>query len=232
VKLLLFDIDGTLITGDQAGRLAMGAAMERVFGTKGSLDTYVMGGKTDKGIVSDLLLEAGMSRQMIEANLEEFYIVMAEFAREIYPTRTIAACPGIESLLLELQGRENVLMGLLTGNAHTTASLKLAAAGINPDQFVVTVFGSEDEDRNNLLGIALQRANELTGGAVTIDNVVIIGDTPADVQCARVGGVKAVAVASGWHAADILLQNQPDYLFPDLSDTEAVLQVLLGYNGE
>lgn len=227
MRLLLFDIDGTLIKGDQAGRMAMGAALEQVFGTKGSLDTYPMGGKTDKGIVTDLLIEAGVDQEAIENKLADFYILMADFAREIYPTRGISACPGVESLLLKLRDRDDVLLGLLTGNAHTTAALKLAAAGIDPEQFVVAAFGSDDSNRNNLPAIALQRANELTDDLLTSDNAVIIGDTPADVQCARAGNIKAVAVASGWHSADTLLQYQPDYFFVDLSDTEAVLKVLL-----
>jgi phosphoglycolate phosphatase-like HAD superfamily hydrolase len=186
-----------------------------------------MGGKTDKGIVTDLLKEAGVDPMAIDANLANFYIVMADFAREIYPTRGISACPGVQSLLQMLQARNDVLLGLLTGNAHTTAPLKLAAAGIDPEQFLVAAFGSDDANRNNLPAIALQRANQLVDDFITSDNAVIIGDTPADVQCAQAGNMTAVAVASGWHSADTLLQYQPDYFFADLSDTEAVLQVLL-----
>jgi len=228
VRLLLFDIDGTLIRGDQAGRLAMGAALEQMFGTKGSLDTYEMGGKTDSRIVSDLLSEVGIDSLEIRQKLPDFFLLMADFAREVYPLRDITTCPGIESLLERLQVRDDVMVGLLTGNAQTTAPLKLAAASIDPAQFVVGAYGSDDLDRNNLPKIALQRANELTADVLMGDNVVIVGDTPADVQCARVGMARSVAVASGWHSADTLLQYQPDYLFADLSDTEAVLSVLLG----
>lgn len=228
MRLLLFDIDGTLIRGDQAGRLAMGAALEQMFGTKGSLDTYEMGGKTDSRIVSDLLSEVGIDSLEIRQKLPDFFLLMADFAREVYPLRDITTCPGIESLLERLQVRDDVMVGLLTGNAQTTAPLKLAAASIDPAQFVVGAYGSDDLDRNNLPKIALQRANELTADVLMGDNVVIVGDTPADVQCARVGMARSVAVASGWHSADTLLQYQPDYLFADLSDTEAVLSVLLG----
>jgi phosphoglycolate phosphatase-like HAD superfamily hydrolase len=228
VRLLLFDIDGTLITGDQAGRLAMGSALEHVFGTKGCLDTYSMGGKTDLGIVSDILIEAGLSQEDIDGKIAYFYKMMAEFARDIYPTRAIDACPGVQSLLVQLRDRDGVLLGLLTGNAQTTAPLKLAAAGIDPDQFVVAAFGSDNVDRNNLPAIALHRANAMMEEIITGENVAIIGDTPADVACARAGGATAIAVASGWHTADTLLQYQPDYLFADLCDTAAVVKVLLG----
>lgn len=228
MRLLLFDIDGTLIRGDQAGRLAMGAALEQMFGTKGSLDTYEMGGKTDSRIVSDLLSEVDIDSLEIRQKLPDFFQLMADFAREVYPLRDITTCPGVESLLARLRVRDDVMVGLLTGNAETTAPLKLTAAGIDPAQFVVGAYGSDDLDRNNLPKIALQRANELTAEVLTADNVVIVGDTPADVQCARVGMARSVAVASGWHSADTLLQYQPDYLFTNLSDTEAVLSVLLG----
>jgi phosphoglycolate phosphatase len=229
VRLLLFDIDGTLIRGNQAGRLAMGAALEHVFGTRGSLDTYPMSGKTDLGIVNDLLNEAGLDQEEIEGKIAFFYTMMAKFAHDIYPVRAISACPGVHSLLVKLRDRDDILLGLLTGNAQTTAPLKLAAAGIDPDQFVVAAFGSDNCERNNLPAIALQRAKAVTGKEFTGENLVIIGDTPADIVCARAGGAKAVAVASGWHTEDTLLKYQPDYLLTDLRDTEAVLKVLLGY---
>ena len=232
MRLLLFDIDGTLIIGNQAGRLAMGAALEQMFGTAGALDDYPMGGKTDARIVIDVLATAGIPQEEIQQKLADTFLLMAEFARQIYPQRSIAPCPGVLALLVELRRREDVVLGLLTGNAQTTAPLKLLAGGIDPTQFVVGAYGSDDLDRNRLPQIALQRATELTGYALTGDNAVIIGDTPADVQCARAGGATAVAVATGWHAADSLSQCDPDFLFEDLSDVPTVIRALLGESGE
>lgn len=228
MRLLLFDIDGTLIRGDKAGRMAMGAAMEQLFGTKGVLDTYPMAGKTDMRIVTDLLEEAGFDSQEINDKLPAFYLLMADFAREIYPQRGISACAGVVELLALLHERDDVLLGLLTGNAQITAPLKLAAAGIDPDLFLVGAYGSDDLDRDRLPAIALCRAQQLTGKAIAGEQAVVIGDTPADIQCARAGGATAVAVATGWHSADTLLQYQPDHLFTDLRDTEIVLGALLG----
>jgi phosphoglycolate phosphatase-like HAD superfamily hydrolase len=227
VKLLLFDIDGTLINGNKAGRMAMGAAMEQMFGTKGMLETYPMGGKTDLGIITDVLSEAGLPIKQIHEKAPAFFQLMAEMAENIYPGRGITPCPGIEELLKELRDRKGVLLGLLTGNARPTASMKLAAAGIDPEQFIVGAYGSENLSRNNLPAIALRRAKELTGLDIAGDNAVIIGDTPADIECARAGMARAVAVASGWHPIDVLEQKQPDFLFADFGDTQAVLNALL-----
>jgi phosphoglycolate phosphatase-like HAD superfamily hydrolase len=231
VRLLLFDIDGTLIRGNQAGRLALGATLQQMFGTMGSLDAYQFGGKTDKRIITELLTEAGIPPEEVEARLPELFDLMAVLAEEIYPKRGITPCPGVQSLLAVLRERDDVVLGLLTGNARATARLKLSAAGIDPDQFLLGAFGSDDLDRNSLPAIAMWRAGELTGETFTGANTVIIGDTPADVECARAGKAMAVAVASGWHSADTLMKWRPDHLFTDLGDTEAALRVLLDDRG-
>ncbi len=228
MRLLLFDVDGTLIRSNQAGRMALGAALEDLFGTTGPLQTYRMGGKTDARIITELMIAAGIPQGEIRARLPQVYALMAEHAKRIYPERGIEPCSGVEALLAELRKREDVLIGLVTGNSYSTAPLKLLAAGIDLAQFRVGAYGSDDMDRNCLPALAIQRAVELTGQPLTGDNAVIIGDTPADVLCARAGKATAVAVASGWHAGDTLADYHPDFLFEDLSDTEAVLSALLG----
>ena len=152
---------------------------------------------------------------------------MAEKAKEIYPGRGITPCPGVEELLVNIQNRQNVIIGLLTGNAQPTARLKLQEAGIDPAQFVVGAYGSDNLDRNQLPELALQRVNELTGLRLTGDNTIIVGDTPADIMCARAGKATAVAVASGWTSSEELSRYRPDILFEDFSDTQSVLQFLL-----
>lgn len=227
MRLLLFDIDGTLIRSNQAGRLALGAALQELFGTTGPLESYRMGGKTDARIVTDLLTAAGVPAREIERKLPQVFTAMAEHARRVYPEKGITACAGAEALLLELRRRDDVLLGLLTGNSYSTAPLKLLAAGIDVAQFRVGAFGSDDLDRNRLPALAIQRATQLTGLPWQGDNVVIIGDTPADVLCARAGKARAIAVATGWHAAGTLAQYHPDFLFDDLSDLGALLPALL-----
>ncbi|MFO7682830.1 MAG: HAD family hydrolase, partial [Chloroflexota bacterium] len=227
MKLLLFDIDGTLIRSNGAGRAAMTYALEQVFGATGPIDSYHMGGKTDPRIISDLLLAAGFSKEAIQAKLPIIYDVMTAQARETFPHNNILPCPGVLDLLETLQQREDVVLGLVTGNIVSTAALKLKAGSIDPTQFRVGAYGSDNMDRNKLPEIATKRARELTGFPFNGCNTVVIGDTPADILCARASKATAVAVASGWHAALTLAKYKPDYLLANLTDTQAVQTILL-----
>ena len=213
MKLLLFDIDGTLIRSQGAGRMALQATLEDMFGTAGPIENYHMSGKTDARIVTDLLTAAGLPAAQIEDSLPQIYIRMAEAAQTIFWEQEMVACPGV--------------VPLLTGNSNLTAPLKLEAAGIDPGIFRVGAYGSDALDRNQLPAMAMARAQRLTDVPFTGAETVIIGDTPADILCARAGGATAVAVASGWHAASTLSQYQPDHLLDNLANTEEVLRILL-----
>ena len=226
-RLLLFDIDGTLIRSNGAGRLTLAYALEKLFGTTGPVESYNMSGKTDPRIITDLLTAAGISGKEVENRLPAIYELMAEHGQDIFAEKGIAPCVGVIELLAQLNAREDVLLGLLTGNAQLTAPLKLAAAGIDPLQFKVGAYGSDAMDRNDLPAVGIARANQLTGGQFDGNNTIIIGDTPADILCARAGKATAVAVASGWHSATTLADYQPDHLFDNFGDTGTVLQALL-----
>ena len=227
MKLLLFDIDGTLIRSSSAGRAALTYALTQVFGTAGPIDSYKFGGKTDPRIITDLMLAAGIEQKTIDANLPAVYDVMTAQGRETFTEKGIVPCPGIPALLKSLRQRDDVVLGLVTGNIVSTAPLKLKAGGIDPTQFRVGAFGSDNIDRNRLPSIAMVRARELTGHSFNGNNTVVIGDTPADILCARAGKTTAVAVASGWHAASTLAKYRPDYLLEDLKDTKVIEELLL-----
>lgn len=226
MKLILFDIDGTLIRSRGAGRAALTAALEEVFGAAGPVESYRMDGKTDPRIITDLLTATGLAAEQITPRLPQVYQVMAEKALRIYPTRQMRICAGVNPLLAQLRQHPDALVGLLTGNAALTAPLKLETAGLDPAQFRLGAYGSDHMDRNQLPAIAMERATQLTGRSFTGENTVIVGDTPADILCARAGGATAVAVASGWHSVDTLETYHPDHLFPTLTDTKAVLRAL------
>jgi phosphoglycolate phosphatase-like HAD superfamily hydrolase len=227
MRLLLFDIDGTLVHSDGAGRAAVAYALERLFGTAGPIATYDLAGKTDSVIVHDLLIAAGVAPAEIEASLPTVFELMAEAGRSLFPSKGVRPCPGAAELVSALAGRPGIVLGLLTGNAAQTAPLKLAAAGFDPTLFRVGAFGSEARERNSLPALAMQRASDYAGYPFAGKDTIIIGDTPADVACARAAGATAVAVASGHHTRETLSQSQPDYLLDSLADTAAVLVFLL-----
>src|SRR5450759_4382660 len=130
---------------------------------------------------------------------------------------------GIHALLDALEARADVLLGLLTGNIAGGAALKLGAASIAPHRFRVGAYGSDHEHRSELPAIALARASELLGYGVAGRSVIIVGDTPADVQCGRGIGARAVAVATGHFTVADLAAHDPYAVFEDLSDIDAVL---------
>lgn len=226
MRLLLFDIDGTLIKSSQIGRQALGQALTKVFGTVGSLNSYDFAGKTDRQIVYDLLIAEGWSASEIETRLPELDEQMVVAGRSLFTAESIQSHPGIATLLDSLRNRDDVILSLLTGNIQPSASLKLLAASIDPDQFIGGAFGSDSTDRNALFGIALNRVFEETGHHFHGKDVIIIGDTPADIACAQHGGCRVLAVATGPFSAAELIRHEPDHLLMDLAGTEDVLQAL------
>jgi phosphoglycolate phosphatase-like HAD superfamily hydrolase len=227
MRLILFDIDGTLINSSRIGRVALGRAMRATFGTAGGLETFEFAGKTDRRIVRELLVAEGWPAEAIAAHHLELDEQMTAAARELFTARTIWPCPGVLPLLDALERRDGVMLALLTGNIRHTVPLKLAAAGIDPARFVAGAYGSDSLERDELFAIALERTRAATGLPIEGRDVIIIGDTPADIRCARNGGGRAIAVATGPYPADLLLRHRPDHLFADLADTERVLQAIL-----
>ncbi len=225
-KLLLFDIDGTLIHSNGAGRETLVATLTELFGTAGPVENYAMDGKTDPRIISDLLTAANVPAAEIEAAMPHIFERMKAKAHAIFPHRQMTPCPGVPALLAHLQQCQDVVLGLLTGNGVLTAPLKLHYAGIDPALFVVGAYGSDHIDRNQLPAIAMQRAAALIGFAFDGSHTIVIGDTPADILCARAGRATAVAVATGWHSAASLAKYHPDYLLENLADTVEVLRIL------
>ncbi len=228
MKLLLFDIDGTLIRSNGAGRETLQFALNEVFGTAGPLDDYKFSGKTDPRIILDLMTAAGFATKDVEKKTPSVYELMAQKAQEIFPKSNMSVCEGVVELLDVLHEKETAVVGLLTGNAQLTAPLKLSYSGLDPAQFSIGAYGSDALDRNELPFIGMARAEKLTGHPFSGENTVIIGDTPADIRCARAGRATAVAVASGWHSDATLAKYKPDYLFHNLSATEDVVRKLLG----
>jgi phosphoglycolate phosphatase-like HAD superfamily hydrolase len=201
--------------------------MQDVFGTTGGLETYEFAGKTDRRIVRDLMLAEGWAAEEIRLRQADLDERMAAAGRELFNPQTVWACPGVPALLDALNRRPDVALAILTGNIQTTAPLKLAAAGIDPALFVAGAYGSDSLERDDLFAIALERVRESTGWQFSAEDVVTVGDTPADIQCARAGRGRAIAVATGPYSAEVLSRHQPDHLFNDLANTEEVLHALV-----
>lgn len=227
MKLVLFDIDGTILWSDGAGRRAMTRALRNAFGTSGSAD-YRYDGKTDRQIVRDLMRMEGHRDDVIDARmttlLDEYVTWLHEELRS-GETR-IERFAGVLELLDALESREDRRIGLLTGNIEPGASAKLRAVGIDPGRFIVSAFGSDHEIRRELPAIAQRRAREDLGLHVDGDAIVIIGDTPADIDCGRAIGARAIGVATGRYTVDELASHEPVAVFPNLADTAAVMRAI------
>ena len=229
MKVVLFDIDGTLLWTDGAGRRAVHQALEDVFGAMPP-DGHEFDGKTDPQIVRELMRLAGVAEEAIDARLPEALrryveLLQSELAGDEHRDRTY---PGIAPLLDTLEARDDVLLGLLTGNVHEGAYAKLKAVGLDRDRFRIGAFGSDHATRAELPAIARARAESLLGHAVAGGDVVVIGDTPADMSCGTGIGARAIGVATGRYSVADLLACQPTAVFPDLSDTESVVRAILG----
>lgn len=226
MKLLLFDIDGTLVTAQGAGRLAIHRALEEVYGTAGDIDRYDFRGKTDPRIVLDLMGAAGFEEADIRARLSRcFEAYVRELTVLVGDGGRVRTMPGMGALVTALSGRRDALVGLLTGNIEAGARVKLRSTGLW-GHFRVGAFGSDDHDRRRLPAIARERARAVLGHDIPFERITIIGDTPLDVDCARACGAVAVAVATGQYAHGELAACAPDHLFGDFSDVDRAVDTL------
>ena len=228
MKLVLFDIDGTLLRSDGAGRRAIHRALLEVFGATGPAD-YHFDGKTDKQIVRELMRGEGHGDEHIDASMQrllDLYIgyLRAELAA---PAGRVRLLPGVSDLLDALESRDDIILGLLTGNLEQGARAKLEAVGLAFDRFRIGAFGSDHEHRPELPAIARTRARGRLGIDVRGEAMVVIGDTPADLTCGRSLGANAIGVATGRYSVEQLLEHDPVAAFPDLSNTDAVLRAIL-----
>jgi phosphoglycolate phosphatase-like HAD superfamily hydrolase len=232
MRLVLFDIDGTILLTDGAGRRAIGRALIDLAGTSGPVGDHRFDGKTDPQIVRELLSLAGHPDAEMPARIQavcDRYLELLELELAS-PSQETRVMTGVRELLDELARQEaagQVLVGLLTGNLERGAALKLRSAGIDPSRFAVGAYGSDAAHRPELPAIARRRAESLTGRSIAGPDVVVIGDTPDDVACARPIGARTVAVATGRYDVTILAAAGATHVFADLSDTAAVLDALL-----
>ena len=228
MRLVLFDIDGTLLNSGGVGRASMQRALAEVFGSPGNL-SYRYDGKTDKQIVRDVMRLEGHSDEHIDSRMETLIGLYLDGLRTGLKSGKFHVRPldGVVELLVALEARKDVVLGLLTGNVESGARVKLRAAGIDPDRFRVNAFGSDHEHRPQLPAIAQRRASETLGLDIAGERVIVIGDTPADIECGRSLGARAIGVASGHYTVAQLEAHDPYAVFPSLENTAKLLETIL-----
>lgn len=228
-KLVLFDIDGTLLLSAGAGRRAILAALGEQVANLAAVSGIRFDGKTDPQIVRELLEAGGAPGPHDDdkvALVLQRYLAHLEMDLEVHGHRS-RLMPGIPALLDALEAETAVVLGLLTGNIASGARLKLRAAGLEPERFVVGAFGSDHAERGELPPIAARRAEPHFGRVPNGPEVVIIGDTPADVSCAACIGARTVAVATGGYSVAELEATGAHVVCADFGDLARAREAIL-----
>lgn len=228
-KLVLFDIDGTLVWTGGAGRSAISQALLQEMGSTGPIDVHRFDGKTDPQIVIELMTAAAHPHAESERHIAAVCNRYLELLGAELESRrqAIRVYPGVQDLLTRLEQRSDMLLGLLTGNLADGAVMKLRAAGIAPERFRVGAYGSDSALRSALPAIAAARAATIMGRTPTGHEIVIIGDTPADMTCGQGVGARAVGVATGFHSVVELMATGAHAAFETLADTPVVLDAIV-----
>jgi phosphoglycolate phosphatase len=236
-KLVLFDIDGTLVLTGGAGIRAMNLACEELVGHGQALANVPVAGRTDRIILTDVVTAAGHSLDdgLLERLRDRYIVHLREEIERPGRTQNFeslgprggvkAVMPGICDLLDVLEQRDDVFLGLLTGNFEAGARIKLEHFGLWR-YFTCGAFGDDSADRNDLVPVAVQRARECGLPDLAPQDILVVGDTPHDIACARAVGAVAVAVATGGFTADQLRECGADVVFQDLNKTDEFLKLL------
>ncbi len=222
-KLLLFDIDGTLLTSGGAGERALRLGFRDRFGIDDDLSTVEIAGRTDSGIVRRML--AAHRLPETPENIAAFFDGYLHHLAVEIPRTPGRLLPGILPLLETLKPREDIVLALLTGNLARGAEIKLRHYGVW-HYFEFGAYADDHHDRDQLGHFAKARALAHHGLDFPAERIFVLGDTPHDITCARAIGARAIAIATGRFTRADLTPHTPDFLFDDLADMDAVLRAL------
>jgi len=224
-RLLLFDVDGTLVDCGPQVRPLFAQALVEVFGTAGACNRYDFAGKTDPRIVLDLMIEAGVAEEEVKRLLPEIRRIYLEKLAAALDREGMRLLPGVAEILERQAARPELALALLTGNWEPGARTKLSRFGLNR-YFAFGAFGCDGIDRAELPPVALERAEARVGRRFRPAEVLIIGDSLYDVSCARAHGIPCLAVATGRTSAEALRAAGADWVVPDLSAAPDVIDWL------
>jgi phosphoglycolate phosphatase len=224
-RLVLFDIDGTLLLTGGAGMRGMNRAFEETFRVKGAFDGIPMPGRTDSIILADALARLSLETagDALERFRERYYAFLREEIERPGPGKGVL--PGVQPLLDALHARPDVFLAVLSGNFSGAARIKLEYFGLDR-YFACGAYGEDATDRNALVEIAVGRARSAGAPPVGPRDVIVVGDTPLDVACAVAAGARSVAVATGGYSVDALRRSGAEVVFATFRDTGAFLRVL------
>jgi phosphoglycolate phosphatase len=222
-RLLLFDIDGTLVNTAGAGIHALKIVIKNRYDTDDDLGDIEIAGKTDSNITADILKKYGVTRT--SENIDSFLDEYVDLLGNLLPKLNGRVLPGIKEILTRMKTKPDRVLGLLTGNVERGAKLKLQRYDLW-DFFEFGAFADDHHDRNQLGQFARTRAQEKHGHEFDAARIDVIGDTGHDIACGKVFGARTVAVATGGWSRQKLSALQPDFLFDDLSNVDEVIRTL------
>ncbi|HVG32440.1 MAG TPA: HAD family hydrolase [Pyrinomonadaceae bacterium] len=233
LRILLWDIDGTLIRSTRAGIFKdyTAPAIAGIFGTAGRLAEMSVSGMTDLQIVGEALRDEGFTPEQIRERLDDLRtLYMREMERiTTAEDNTFYLLPGVREILEAVKSHTRYRSALLTGNLEPAAHLKMRLVGLSHFFQMPGAFGEDSHDRRDLPALARERISRHLGFELRPQQLIVIGDTPNDIACAKHYGARAVAVATGrLYTAEDLLPHEPDALLDDLSDTALVLRTFDG----
>ena len=224
-KLVLFDIDKTLIDGFQGHGKAFSEGFRKVYHVDTTVNTINCQGMTEQQVIIEVLKSKGFSEKEIMSKIEECMRVMIDHFNKIIATDKIILLDGVEELLKQLNDH-NILMGLVTGNLEPIGRGKLRKVNIN-HYFKIGGFGNDDIDRANLARLAIKRA-EKDLGFKSNNNVFLCGDAPQDMKAGKEVGVKTIGVMTGVYSKRQLENAGADFVLKNLKDTERILKIIRG----
>lgn len=227
MKLLLFDIDGTLLLTHGLGRSSLQQAVRDVLGEEVHPDRISFSGKTDPRILRELLAAHDIEVGPGDAAFAQILETYIEIVRSRITPERVEVLPGVPALVEHLHADPAVHLAVVTGNLEATAQMKLEAAGLDRF-FPFGAYGSDSEDRNDLPPLAVERARSHTGLDFDGGDVVVVGDTEHDIVCSRGIGARSVGVCTGFYTRAALLAHAPDVLLEDLTDLELFSAHVLG----